>query len=138
MAEVDVKNKSIFCRSSHPDVFCMKGPLIHLAKFTGKHMYRSLFKKKIQDLGLQLYLKRGSSIAFFLWNFKNSSGQLFYSTAVNRCLWFNWIPGNIDHHLRFRQMPENCDHHSWFYRKCLKFWRSYETIWKPYLEHDVA
>ena len=23
-------------------------------------------------------------------------------------------------------------------RKKLKFWRSYETIWKPYLEHDIT
>ena len=35
-------------------------------------------------------------------------------------------------------MPENFDHHSWFYSKYLKFRRSYEKIWKPYLEHDIA
>ena len=99
---------------------------------------QELFLKKFQDVGLQLYLKRGSCIVFFLWNFQNSSEQFFYSTPVNRCLWFNWILGNFDHHLRFTQMPENFDHHSWFYRKYLKFRRSYETIWKPYLEHDIA
>ena len=75
---------------------------------------------------------------FFFWNFQNSSEQLFYSTAVNRCLWFNWIVGNFDHNLSFKQMPENFDHHSWFYRKYLEFRRSYETIWKRYLEHDIA
>ena len=35
-------------------------------------------------------------------------------------------------------MPENFDLHSWFYRKYLEFRRSYETIWKPYLEYDIA
>ena len=35
-------------------------------------------------------------------------------------------------------MPENLDHHSLFYKKYLKVRRSYETIWKPYLEHDIA
>ena len=34
MAEVDVKDKRIFCGSSHPDVFCKKGPLKYLAKLT--------------------------------------------------------------------------------------------------------
>ena len=24
------------------------------------------------------------------------------------------------------------------YRKYLEIWRSYETIWKPYLEHDLV
>ena len=87
-------------------------------------------------VGLQLYLKRGSCVCFFPWNFQNFSEQLF--SAVNRCLWFNWILGNFDHHLRFRQMPENFDHRSWFYKKYLKFRRSYETIRKPYLEHDIV
>ena len=33
--EVDLKNKRIFCRSSHPDVFFKKGPLKYLARLTG-------------------------------------------------------------------------------------------------------
>ena len=33
-------------------------------------------------------------------------------------------------------MPENFNHHSSFFRKYLKSQHSYETIWKPYLEHD--
>ena len=41
-----MKNKRIFCRSNHLDVFCVKGPLKYLAKLTGKHVYRSLFLKK--------------------------------------------------------------------------------------------
>ena len=31
-----LKNKRIFCRSSHMDVFCKKGALKYLAKFTAK------------------------------------------------------------------------------------------------------
>ena len=139
MSEVDLKKTIIFCRSSHPEVFCNKCPLKYFAKLTGKHVYRTLFlKKKFQNVGLQLYLKWDSCVVLFLWNFQNFSEQLFYSTAVNHCLWFNSILGNFDHHLRLTQMPENFDHHSWFYKKYLKFRRSYETIWQPYLEHDVA
>ena len=43
-----------------PDVFCKKGALKYLAKLTEKHVYRVLFQKKFQALGLELYLKRGS------------------------------------------------------------------------------
>ena len=136
MAEVVVKNKRVFCRSSHTDVFCKEGPLKYFVKLTGKHVYRSLNFFLNWAVGLQLYLKRGSCVCFFPWNFQNFSEQLF--SAVNRCLWFNWILGNFDHHLRFRQMPENFDHHSWFYKKYLKFRRSCETIRKPYLEHDIV
>ena len=35
-------------------------------------------------------------------------------------------------------MSENFDHHSGFYSEYLEFPSSYETIWKPYLEHDIA
>ena len=139
MAEVDVKNKRIFCRSSHPDVFCKKSALKYLAKLTGKHVSRNHFFFFLnQDIGLQIYLKKGSCIDFFSVKFLKLFRKAFlYSTAVIRCLWFNWILGNFDH-LRFTPIPEHFDHHSWFYRKYLKFWRSYETIWKPYLEHDIA
>ena len=37
MAEVDVKNKRIFYRSSHPGVFCKKVALKYLEKVAGKH-----------------------------------------------------------------------------------------------------
>ena len=76
MTEFDVTNKRIFCRKSHPDVFCRKGALKYLVKLTGKHVYRGLFQKKFQALGLKLYLKRGSCKGFFSVTF---SEQLFYS-----------------------------------------------------------
>ena len=59
-------NKRIFDRSSHPDVFCKKGALEHLANFIGKHLYKGFFKKKFEAVGLQLYFKKGSCIGFFL------------------------------------------------------------------------
>ena len=61
------KQKDI-CRSTHPDVFWKKRALKYLAKLTGKQTrVQELFlKKEIQDVGVQLYLKRGSSrIGFF-------------------------------------------------------------------------
>ena len=62
-----MRNKITFYRSNHLDAFCRKYPLKYLAKLTGKHVYKGLFKKKKnQDVGLQLYLKRGSGIDFFL------------------------------------------------------------------------
>ena len=43
-------NQRIFFRRSHPNVFCKKGALKCLPKLRGKHVYRSLFQKKICTL----------------------------------------------------------------------------------------
>ena len=37
-------------RSSRPEVFCKKGVLRNFAKFTGKHLWRSLFFNKVPGL----------------------------------------------------------------------------------------
>ena len=66
VAEVDVTNKMTFCRRSHPDVFSKKGAPKYLIKLNGKHVYRGLFQKKFQAVGLQRYLERGSCKGFFL------------------------------------------------------------------------
>ena len=42
-------------RSSRTEVFCEKGFLGNLTKFTGKHLCQSLFFNKVAGLGLQLY-----------------------------------------------------------------------------------
>ena len=55
-------------------MFFKKGALKYLAKLAGKHVYRNLFQKKFQTVGLQLFLKR---------DIFNSSEQFFYSTHVN-------------------------------------------------------
>ena len=120
VAEVDVKDKRMFCRSDLSDVFCKKGALKYLTKLPGKHMYRSLFLKKVSVcrpatlFKMRLMHSLFSKIFKFLGNFSISSEQLFYGTPVNHCLWFNWILVNFDHHSRFTQMPENFEHHSWF------------------------
>ena len=73
-----MKNKRIFCRSSLSDVFCKKGALKYLAKLTGKHVYRSLFfKKKFQDVGLQLYLEKAHALVFFCEIFKFLQNRFF-------------------------------------------------------------
>ena len=41
-----------FQRQSHPKVFCEKGVLKHLTKFTRKHLYQRLFFNKVAGLGL--------------------------------------------------------------------------------------
>ena len=75
LKDFDIKVKFFFSKSvsvmanvflSHPDVFCKKVALKYLVKLTGKHVYRGLFQKKFQAVGLQLYLKRGSCKGFFL------------------------------------------------------------------------
>ena len=39
-------------RSSRPEVFCKKGVLRNVVKFTGKHLCQSLFFNKNRDPGL--------------------------------------------------------------------------------------
>ena len=41
-------------RSSHPEVFCIKGVLRNFAKFTGKHLYQGLLFNKVAGVGLFL------------------------------------------------------------------------------------
>ena len=77
-----MKNKKIFCRNSHPDVFSNKGPLKYLTKLTGKQVYKSLFVKKFQDAGLQLHLKRGSCIDFFCEIFKTLQNSFFIALSL--------------------------------------------------------
>ena len=53
-------------RSSRPEVFCKKGVFKKFAKFTGKHLRRSLFSGKVA--GRQLYYEKdsGTGAAKFL------------------------------------------------------------------------
>ena len=81
MAEVDVKNKKIFCRSIHLDVSCKKGALKYLAKPAGKQVYRAFFflkKKKKRNLGCKpaALFKKKLMHKFFSVNFLN-----FFRTA---------------------------------------------------------
>ena len=65
VAEVDMKNKRIFCRGSQPDLFCKKRPLKYFAKLTGKHMYRSLFFKKNSGYRPATFVKKRFMHRFF-------------------------------------------------------------------------
>ena len=40
----------MFVRSSHQEVFCKKGVLRNVTKFTGKHLCQSLFFNKVAGL----------------------------------------------------------------------------------------
>ena len=50
-------------RSSRPEVFCKKGALRNFAKFTEKHLCRSLVFNKIAGLRPATLLKRGFHIS---------------------------------------------------------------------------
>ena len=41
-------------RRSHPDVFCKKGILRNFTKFTGKHLFQSLYRKRNSGTGVFL------------------------------------------------------------------------------------
>ena len=45
-----VKKAQCNYRSSRPEVFCKKGVLKNFTKFTGKHLYQSLFFNKVAGL----------------------------------------------------------------------------------------
>ena len=55
-------SETVVQRSSSPEVFCAKGVLKNFAKFTGKHLCRSLFFNKNADLRPAILFKKG------LWN----------------------------------------------------------------------
>ena len=57
-----------------PEVFCKKGVRKNFAKFTGKHLSRSLFfNKELQARGVQLYLKMTLQRMCFPLNFPKFS-----------------------------------------------------------------
>ena len=60
------------CRSSScPDVIFKKGVLKNLAKFTGKHLFQSLFFIKVAGLRLETFLKKTP------WIFLGTSNNTF-------------------------------------------------------------
>ena len=52
MAETDIKNKRIFCRNSHPDVFCQKGPLkgAFLDESISNENFEPEFQERVKDV----------------------------------------------------------------------------------------
>ena len=62
-------------RSSRPEVFCKKGVLKNVAKFTRKHLCQSLFFNKVAGLS-----KKSS------WNFELSLELLFFSLEESKSI----------------------------------------------------
>ena len=61
----------VYCRSSHPELFCKKGVIRNFAKFTGKHLCQSLFFNKVSGLRPANLSKRGSGKDVFAWILRN-------------------------------------------------------------------
>ena len=93
LAEVDVTNKKVFTRSSHPDVFCSKRILKYLVKLTGKHLCRSLC---LACRGETLFKKRVLYRCFPI----KLSGDLFPRTPVNSLITLT-IMFNFVEYLKF-------------------------------------
>ena len=62
-------------RSSHQRCSIIKGVLINLAKFTGKHLCQSLFLNKVA--GLRPMICQGLSAAFIITKLQNKSCNIF-------------------------------------------------------------
>ena len=57
------------CRSSSPGVLCKKSVFRNFAKFTGKHLYQSLFFNKVAGLNPATLLKKRPWHMYFPVNF---------------------------------------------------------------------
>ena len=105
--------------SSRPKVFCKKGAPKNFAKFTKKHMYRSLFLIHFQACGLRLWHKFFLRILQNFWeHFFNRTPPMAASTRKKVCFFTMLIPIVIhflflDHllfsHINFLAPPNNLD-----------------------------
>ena len=73
-------------RSSHPEVFLIKGVLKIYSKFTGEHPWRSVISIKLQSNFIEITLWHECSPVNLLYIFrtpfiKNTSGRLLLSTV---------------------------------------------------------
>ena len=64
-------------RSSRPEVFCEKGVLRNIAKFTGKHLYQSFYLNKVATLW-----KRDSGTGVLCEFCEISKNTFFYRTPL--------------------------------------------------------
>ena len=78
-----LEEQTVYCgnnRSSRPEVFWKKGVLRYFAKFTGKHLYQSLFINKVAGLTCN-FIKKESLAQVFSCEFcKISKNTFFYRT----------------------------------------------------------
>ena len=89
-----IKSCSLFLqlqnvRGSHLEVFCKKGALKNFAKFTGKHLFQSLFFfTKVADLRPATLFKKRLWHRCFPVNFEKFLRTLFfYTTPPGNCFW---------------------------------------------------
>ena len=61
-----MKDKRMFCRSSHSDLFCKKGALKYLVKLTEEHVTGAFFKKKVSGCRPATLFKKRLMHRFFL------------------------------------------------------------------------
>ena len=73
-------------RSSLPEVFCKKGDLRNLAKFTGKHLCQSLFFNKVAGLRPATLLKKRLWRRYFPVNFVEFLKTLFSKNNSGGCI----------------------------------------------------
>ena len=67
-------------------MFCKKGVLRNLAKFTRKHLCQRVFFNKVAGLGLKLYWKKESLAQVFSCKFCEISKNIFFQNTVGRLL----------------------------------------------------
>ena len=81
-SDLEYSNLITLLRSRRPDVFCEKGVLKNSAKFTGKHLFQSLFFNKVAG-GACNFIKKESLAQVFLCEFcEISKNTFFYRTAL--------------------------------------------------------
>ena len=133
-------DKSIFSRSSRSEVLCEKSAVNFLWKFRKKCLYRrlkkivgsrppSLFKGRLLHKCFPVNCLKPFGIVFFiehLWTATSVLGKTLTNFTINY---------DLDKYLTTLTIIE---HYKWFCREYLKFWCSYEAIWKPYLAHDTT
>ena len=83
------------CRSSRPEVFGEKGVPRNFAKFTGKHLWQSLFFNKVAGLRPTTLLKKRLCHKSFPVNLRNFSEHRFLKNAFAKLGYFKEHPWSL-------------------------------------------
>ena len=73
-------------RSSRLEVFCRKDVLRHFAKFTGKHLYQSLFFNKVAGQACY-FIKKEAPAQVFSYEFCKISENTFFTVHLRGYFW---------------------------------------------------
>ena len=88
-------------RNSRPEMFCKKGVLKNVAKFTGRHLYQRLFFNKGTGLACNFIKKEYLAQVFYCEFHEISKNTFFYrvpqvaTTLLKRNLWHRCFPVNF-------------------------------------------